>query len=132
VSGVRIYVSVTDVMINRLRSFLSACIALVLVIGMGVASANAATVEVKLGSDSGMLAFEPSTVNIKAGDTVKFVNNKMAPHNAVFDGHDELSHSDLAFAPGESWEETFSTAGTYDFYCEPHRGAGMVGKVIVE
>ena len=131
-SGVRIYASVTDVMINRLRSFLSACIALVLVIGMGVASANAATVEVKLGSDSGMLAFEPSTVNIKAGDTVKFVNNKMAPHNAVFDGHDELSHSDLAFAPGESWEETFSTAGTYDFYCEPHRGAGMVGKVIVE
>ena len=126
------YFSVTDVMINRLRSFLSACIALVLVIGMGVASANAATVEVKLGSDSGMLAFEPSTVNIKAGDTVKFVNNKMAPHNAVFDGHDELSHSDLAFAPGESWEETFSTAGTYDFYCEPHRGAGMVGKVIVE
>ena len=118
-SGVRIFVSVTDVMINRLRSFLSACIALVLVIGMGVASANAATVEVKLGSDSGMLAFEPSTVNIKAGDTVKFVNNKMAPHNAVFDGHDELSHSDLAFAPGESWEETFSTAGTYDFYCEP-------------
>ena len=104
-------------MINRLRSLLSACIALVLVIGMGVASANAATVEVKLGSDSGMLAFEPSTVNIKAGDTVKFVNNKMAPHNAVFDGHDELSHSDLAFAPGESWEETFSTAGTYDFYC---------------
>jgi len=29
-------------------------------------------------------------------------------------------------------EETFDTAGTYDYYCEPHRGAGMVGKVIVE
>ena len=34
--------------------------------------------------------------------------------------------------PGESWEETFSEAGTFDYYCEPHRGAGMVGKVIVE
>ena len=56
----------------------------------------------------------------------------MAPHNAVFDGHEELSHADLAFAPGESWEETFDTAGTFDYYCEPHRGAGMVGKVIVE
>ena len=78
-----------------------------------------------------MLAFEPSTVNISAGDTVKFVNNKLAPHNAVFEGHDELSHPDLAFAPGESWEETFSTAGTYDYYCEPHRGAGMVGTVVV-
>jgi len=28
--------------------------------------------------------------------------------------------------------ETFTAAGTYEFYCEPHRGAGMVGKVIVE
>ncbi|QBE69491.1 Plastocyanin [Synechococcus sp. WH 8101] len=117
---------------SRLRSLISACFALILVFGLGIASAHAATVEVKLGSDSGMLAFEPSTVTIKAGDTVKFVNNKMAPHNAVFEGHDELSHTDLAFAPGESWEETFTTAGTYDYYCEPHRGAGMVGKVIVE
>ena len=38
----------------------------------------------------------------------------------------------LHFAPGESWEKTFDTAGTFDYYCEPHRGAGMVGKVIVE
>ena len=75
---------------------------------------------------------DASTVNISTGDTVKFINNKLAPHNAVFDGHEELSHADLAFAPGESWEETFDTAGTYDYYCEPHRGAGMVGKVIVE
>ena len=119
-------------MLKSLKSILSAAIALLVVCSIGVASANAATVEVKLGTDAGMLAFEPSTVNIKAGDTVKFVNNKLAPHNAVFDGHDELSHSDLAFAPGESWEETFTEAGTYDYYCEPHRGAGMVGKVIVE
>ena len=109
-----------------------ACCAFLMLIGLNVGSAQAATVEVKLGTDGGMLAFEPATVNIKAGDTVKFINNKLAPHNAVFEGHDELSHSDLAFNPGESWEETFATAGTYDFYCEPHRGAGMVGKVIVE
>ena len=119
-------------MISHLRSLLSAAIAFALVLGLSVSTANAATVEVKLGTDAGMLAFEPNTLNIKAGDTVKFVNNKLAPHNAVFDGHDELSHSDLAFSPGESWEETFTEAGTYDFYCEPHRGAGMVGKVIVE
>ena len=63
---------------------------------------------------------------------LKFINNKLAPHNAVFEGHEELSHADLAFAPGETWEETFTAAGTYDYYCEPHRGAGMVGKVIVQ
>jgi len=94
--------------------------------------ADAATVEVKLGTDSGMLAFEPSSLTIAKGDTVRFVNNKLAPHNAVFDGHEELSHSALAFNPGESWEETFSQVGTFNYWCEPHRGAGMVGKVIVE
>tara|TARA_Y100000589_G_scaffold4075_1_gene3670 strand:- start:8477 stop:8827 length:351 start_codon:yes stop_codon:yes gene_type:complete len=115
-----------------LRSIFAGFFAIVLSFGLGMSSASAATVEVKLGTDAGMLAFEPSTINISEGDTVKFINNKLAPHNAVFDGHEELSHADLAFAPGESWEETFTTAGTYEFYCEPHRGAGMVGKVIVE
>ena len=118
-------------MLSKLRSLAAACIALILVMALGVSTAQAKTVEVKLGTDAGMLAFEPSNISISAGDTVKFVNNKLAPHNAVFDGNDDLSHPDLAFAPGESWERTFSSAGSYDFYCEPHRGAGMVGKVTV-
>ena len=118
-------------MISLLRNFATACFAFLLVLSFGVATTQAATVEVKLGTDAGMLAFEPSTVTISSGDSVKFVNNKLAPHNAVFEGHDELSHTDLAFAPGESWEKTFSTAGSYEFYCEPHRGAGRVGTVVV-
>tara|TARA_B100000900_G_C20580836_1_gene717473 strand:- start:1580 stop:1930 length:351 start_codon:yes stop_codon:yes gene_type:complete len=115
-----------------LRSIFAGFFAIVLSLGLGISSVSAATVEVKLGTDAGMLAFEPSTINISEGDTVKFINNKLAPHNAVFDGHEEYSHADLAFAPGESWEETFTSAGTYEFYCEPHRGAGMVGKVVVQ
>ena len=118
-------------MLSKLRSLAAACIAFILVMALGVSTAQAKTVEVKLGTDAGMLAFEPSNISISAGDTVKFVNNKLAPHNAVFDGNEDLSHPDLAFAPGESWERTFSAAGTYDFYCEPHRGAGMVGTVTV-
>ena len=118
-------------MTSMLKSLAASVCALLIVLAFGVSSVQAKTVEVKLGTDSGMLAFEPSSINISSGDTVKFVNNKLAPHNAVFEGHDELSHPDLAFAPGESWEKTFSTAGTYDFYCEPHRGAGMVGTVVV-
>ena len=118
-------------MVSMIRSVVTASFPLLLVLVFGVSTVQAKTVEVKLGTDAGMLAFEPSSVSISTGDTVKFVNNKLAPHNAVFEGHDELSHPDLAFAPGESWEETFSAAGTYDYYCEPHRGAGMVGKVVV-
>ena len=122
---------IKEQMISMLRSLIAACFSLVLVLVLGVSSVQAKTVEVKLGTDSGMLAFEPSSVTISTGDSVKFVNNKLAPHNAVFEGHDELSHPDLAFAPGESWEETFSAAVTYNYYCEPHRGAGMVDTVVV-
>ena len=115
-----------------IKSIASIILSVFVIVGIFTPTAEASTVEVKLGTDSGMLAFEPSTVNIKSGDTVKFINNKLAPHNAVFDGHTELSHTDLAFAPGESWETTFDQAGSFEYYCEPHRGAGMVGKVIVE
>ena len=118
-------------MTSLLKTIGAALCSFFLIIGLLAPAAQAGTTEVKLGTDSGMLAFEPSTINISSGDTVKFINNKLAPHNAVFEGNDELSHPDLAFAPGESWEKTFSTDGTYDFYCEPHRGAGMVGKVVV-
>ena len=89
-----------------IRSISTALFAFFAFLVIGVSNVNASTVEVKLGTDAGMLAFEPSTLNISAGDTVKFVNNKLAPHNAVFDGNDDLSHPDLAFAPGESWERT--------------------------
>ena len=68
-----------------LRSIFAGLFAIVLTLGLGISSVSAKTVEVKLGTDAGMLAFEPSTVTISAGDTVKFVNNKLAPHNAVFD-----------------------------------------------
>ena len=44
----------------------------------------------------------------------------------------KLSHTALVFSPGESFSTTFTEAGEYPYYCEPHRGAGMVGKVIVE
>jgi plastocyanin len=108
-------------------------------------SAAAETYTVKLGSDKGMLAFEPSKLSVKPGDTIKWVNNKVPPHNVVFDAAQnpaksadlakELSHKQLVMSPGQEFTSTIpadAPAGDYTFYCEPHRGAGMVGHVIVE
>jgi plastocyanin len=106
-----------------------------LVVSSFLLSANPAaaeTFEVKMGADNGMLQFSPSELKIKSGDTVKWVNNKLSPHNVVIDSSKELSHENLLFSPGESYESTFTESGTYDYYCQPHRGAGMVGKIIVE
>jgi plastocyanin len=127
-------------MSKKLVVVLTALMLVVSSLLFSVAPAAAATYEVKMGSDSGMLQFVPDTVTIKSGDTVKWVNNKMFPHNVVFDDSKvpagvatkALSHEQLLFSPGESFETTFKDAGEYSYFCQPHRGAGMVGKVVVE
>ncbi|NJM28030.1 MAG: plastocyanin [Pseudanabaena sp. RU_4_16] len=95
------------------------------------ASASAETYTVLMGTNSGQLAFEPSSLTIKAGDTVKWVNNKAFPHNVIIDGQDALSHKKLIQKPKQSVETTFNEPGEYSYYCAPHRGAGMVGKITV-
>ncbi|MFN6570514.1 plastocyanin [Dendronalium sp. ChiSLP03b] len=108
-------------------------------------SAMAETYQVKLGSDKGQLAFEPAKLTIKPGDTIEWVNNKVPPHNVVFDAAKNpaksadlaksLSHKSLLMSPGQKLKTTFpadAPAGEYTFYCEPHRGAGMAGKITVE
>ena len=108
-------------------------------------SAAADTYTVKLGSDKGMLVFDPPKLTVKPGDTVKWVNNKVPPHNVVFDAAKNpsksadtaktLSHKQLLMTPGQEVTTTFpadAAAGDYSYYCEPHRGAGMLGKITIE
>jgi plastocyanin len=99
---------------------------------MTASPASADTVTVKMGSDGGQLVFDPKEVTIKVGDTIKWLNNKAYPHNIVFDGHEELSHKRLSQKPKAELESTFNEAGEFSYYCSPHRGAGMQGKVIVQ
>jgi hypothetical protein len=33
--------------------------------------------------------------------------------------------------PGERFEVTLEERGVYDYYCQPHEMAGMVGRVVV-
>ena len=87
-------------------------------------------VDVQMGNN-GQLVFEPSEISISAGDSIHFVNNVLPPHNVIVDGHPELSHSGLLFAPGESFDISFDTPGDYTFWCDPHKGAGMTGTIHV-
>ena len=95
-------------------------------------AANAYAAEIQMGS-GGMLVFEPCELTINVGDTVTFVNNELPPHNVIFDEpYQEMSHGDLAFATGETFDLTFEQAGDYYFQCDPHAGAGMKGVIHVE
>ncbi len=110
---------------------------------LSVQPAQAQTYTVKMGTDSGELKFVPETLTIKPGNTVKFVMNKLAPHNVIFwrvpNGDSslarQLSNPKLMFSTGQSYSTQFpedTPAGEYDYYCQPHRGAGMIAKIIVE
>lgn len=108
-------------------------------------TASAETYTIKLGTDRGLLQFQPKKLTVKAGDTIEWKNNKVPPHNVVFDAKKNptknaalaksLSHKKLLMSPGQKVTTVIpadATPGSYTFYCEPHRGAGMVGKIIVE
>ena len=87
--------------------------------------------EIQMGS-GGNLIFEPNEISITAGETVTIVNGDLPPHNFVVDGYPELSHPDLSFVGGESFDVTFTRTGDYKFQCEPHTGAGMTGVIHVQ
>jgi len=103
------------------------------------------TYQVKMGSDTGQLQYVPEKLTINPGDSVEFVMNKLAPHNVVFDSSgipngskalaSSLSKNKLLSGTGETHVVMFpedAPKGEYDYYCQPHRGAGMNGKIIVE
>jgi len=124
---------------RKLGAILAVMVLAVASMALFPSPAAAASYDVKMGSDSGMLQFVPSSLTVKPGDTINFVNNKLGPHNAVFEGDSAvskaLSNKNLSFAPGETTSVTVpkdAAKGTYSFFCEPHRGAGMSGSVTVQ
>merc|ERR1719450_947029 len=113
--------------------------------GLSMAAVNkpgyaAETKQVKMGSDSGQLVFVPDEIKICKGDTVTWTNNKGGPHNVVFDEEaipsgvnaESISMDDQLGDEGATYSKSFSTAGSYSYYCEPHAGAGMKATLIVE
>ena len=44
---------------------------------------------------------------------------------------DSISMDGQLGEEGDSFSKSFDVAGTYEYYCEPHRGAGMNGKLVV-
>jgi len=93
------------------------------------------TVTVAVGP-GGALVYEPGTdspLEILPGTTVEFIwesdNHNIVvesqPEEADWDGHVPLENT------GFTYEHTFETLGTYEYYCEPHRTAGMVATIEV-
>ncbi len=72
-------------------------------------------------------AFQPANVQVKVGTTVTWTNQDTAPHTVTF--RDSSLKSSALLQKGESYSYTFTTAGTYSYYCDVHEA--MTGQVIV-
>lgn len=70
-------------------------------------------------------AFSPSKLTVKVGDKVTFTNNDSTTHTVTGDG---FSSGDIA--PGASWTNTFSKAGTFAYHCSIH--PTMTGSITVQ
>ena len=93
---------------------------------------------------TGDLMFEPPTVTVPAGSTVRWENTSSVPHTATADPsqaadpeHVELPEGAEPFdsgiiQPGGSYSHTFTVPGRYQYFCISHEAAGMIGTVVVE
>lgn len=135
-------VATTTPKLSVKASLKQAAVAAVAVSASALLASNALAFEVLLGDNDGGLAFEPATFSVPAGEKIVFKNNRGFPHNVVFDEDEvpsgvdvskiSMGEDDYLNAGGEIYAVTLTEKGTYSFYCAPHQGAGMVGKVTVE
>lgn len=96
-----------------------------------------------------MLVFDPATLPIHVGDTVRWMWASDL-HSVVSGTVDPLptntEHPDGLFCSpsntncstlqvsftGATYEHTFTTAGTFPYFCAPHGSLGMVGTIMVQ
>jgi plastocyanin len=63
--------------------------------------------------------FEPAEVQIRAGDTVKWINQEKRTSHSVLFAPEQGGESERFF-PGESWQRKFDAPGRYVYSCGPH------------
>ena len=87
------------------------------------ASARAAEMEVKIDN----FTFAPQRLVVKAGTTVTWINEDDVPHTVA--SSSKLFKS-KALDTGDKFSFTFTTPGTYAYFCSVH--PHMTGAVVVE
>ncbi len=79
--------------------------------------------------------FMPSTVTIRAGDTVEWRNTGGITHSVEFVGEalpeGTASSPSGIMAPNETYSYTFTAPGAYAYICRFHVINGMIGKIVV-
>jgi len=73
------------------------------------------------------MSFSPRTLTVAAGTTVTWVNRDGDAHSVESRG--KAFPSSPLLSTGQKYSYTFTTPGTYEYYCAVH--ASMTGKIVV-
>lgn len=93
---------------------------------------DATTVRVGAPGNGGHFAFDPPAVRVSTGTTVRWEwADRGGPHTVGFQDLDAGTDG-VRNGADASFEYTFEAAGVYRYACDPHRGLGMKGAVVVE
>lgn len=78
------------------------------------------------------IQFDPQTVTVKKGSTVQWTNDDSVNHDVtkVSGPGPKFSSGSGNLAGGDSYEQTFKTAGTIKYQCTIH--PGMTGTIVVK
>jgi plastocyanin len=74
--------------------------------------------------------YEPSEVVVPKGGTIKWTNTGQLPHTVTKDGGPGPDFTSETLNPGDTYEETFDTAGEIDYVCKIH--PQQTGKITVQ
>lgn len=111
------------------RALLAAALLLLLAAALSLplasGTAQAATRQVVIEG----YAYSPATLTITVGTTVTWTNEDTAAHDVQTSSGPATLDSPM-LDQGEQWSYTFTTAGTYDYYCTVH--PEMTARVVVE
>ena len=82
------------------------------------------------------LTFVPDDITIEQGDIVLWTNTTGVGHNvngtqATYPNNPEGFTSGAVNSADWEYAHTFNVAGIYDYVCDPHASANMVGKITV-
>jgi plastocyanin len=88
---------------------------------LGSVSAHAVTIQVT----TDKLAFSPTEVNAKVGDTIVWNNKDILAHTATADNKDW----DVMIGSQQTASLVLKTAGSIDYFCKFH--PNMKGRVVV-
>jgi plastocyanin len=96
----------------------------VLAIGAILYGQAASVLAANVNVSSGDFFFSPKAVNINTGDSVTWMGLPAG-------GHTTTSSTGLWNSSANNFVFTFTTVGTFNYFCIPHQSLGMVGSVTV-